>query len=108
MAPSPPAGVDARLVKEYHPPRPSPPPPPPHTRTHTTPPPPHHQHPTTTPPDFIPKLVDDAVRQGLIDEVVHVGGTAAMATAKDLAQKEGILSGTSGGGCLACALEVRY
>ena len=57
-------------------------------------------------PDFIPKLVSDAVDGSLIDEVVHVGGDDAIRTAKALAVKEGIMSGTSGGGCLACALEV--
>ena len=57
-------------------------------------------------PDFIPKLVDDATRANLYDEVLHVGGDASMRTAKDLAQKEGLFTGPSGGGCVACALEV--
>ena len=71
--------------------------------------PPHHRatHPPThRAPDFIPKLVNDAVDGSLIDEVVHVGGSDAIRTTKDLAVKEGILSGTSGGGNLCCALEV--
>ena len=57
-------------------------------------------------PDFIPKLVNDAVDGDLIDQVLHVGGDSAMAAAKDLAIKEGIFSGTSGGGNMACALEL--
>mmetsp|Transcript_21126 Transcript_21126/g.41265 ORF Transcript_21126/g.41265 Transcript_21126/m.41265 type:complete len:531 (-) Transcript_21126:82-1674(-) len=56
-------------------------------------------------PDFIPKLVDDAVQSKFIDEIVHIGGDKSMATSKALAVQEGILTGTSGGGCLACALE---
>jgi len=57
-------------------------------------------------PDFIPKLVDDATRLGLYDEVLHVSGDRSVEVARDLASKEGLLSGTSGGGCVACALEV--
>jgi len=56
--------------------------------------------------DFIPKIVDDAVQAKFVDEVVHVGGHKAMATARLLSQQEGIFTGTSGGGILACALEL--
>ena len=55
--------------------------------------------------DFIPKLLSEAVENKGIDEVVHVGGNVAMDTARELAQKEGIFSGTSGGGVLAKAIE---
>jgi len=54
-------------------------------------------------PDWIPSLVDKA--RSRIDEVCHVGGDVAMATSKTLAQKEGIFTGTSGGGILASALK---
>jgi len=57
-------------------------------------------------PDFIPKLVDDAVQAKYIDEIVHIGGDRAMEVSRLLAQKEGIFTGTSGGGCLSCALEL--
>jgi len=57
-------------------------------------------------PDFIPKIVNDAVQAHYVDEVVHVGGDEAMAMAKSLAQQEGIFTGTSGGGTFACALEL--
>jgi cysteine synthase A len=54
-------------------------------------------------PDWIPSLVDKASSR--IDNVCHVGGDVAMATSKALAQKEGIFTGTSGGGILASALK---
>lgn len=53
-------------------------------------------------PDWIPSLVDKATSR--IDNVVHIGGDAAMATSKALAQQEGIFTGTSGGGIMAAAL----
>ena len=56
-------------------------------------------------PDFIPKIVDDAVEMKLIDHLLHAAGDKSIATTKELAQKEGILAGTSGGGVLSCALE---
>jgi cysteine synthase A len=57
-------------------------------------------------PDFIPKLTEDAVALRLIDRVVPVNGTRALALARELARKEGILAGISGGATLAAALEV--
>jgi len=57
-------------------------------------------------PDFIPKLVTEAIDAGCMDELVHIGSSDAMQTARDLAQKEGIFTGTSGGGTLFGALEV--
>lgn len=54
--------------------------------------------------DFIPKLVDDAVRKNYVDSTMHPSGAAAMALCQELAAKEGILSGTSGGGVLTSAL----
>jgi cysteine synthase A len=57
-------------------------------------------------PDFIPKLTQDAVEAHLYDELLTVSGEDAMAASKQLAQKEGIFSGISGGGTFACALRV--
>jgi cysteine synthase A len=57
-------------------------------------------------PDFIPKLTEDAVAQALIDEVVPINGFEAMRLARELASREGILSGISGGATLAGALVV--
>jgi cysteine synthase len=57
-------------------------------------------------PDFIPKLAQDVLDARLVDEIRGVSGGAALATAQDLARREGILCGTSGGATLAVALEV--
>ena len=52
--------------------------------------------------NFIPKNLD----QSIIDEVITVTEENAFATARDLAQKEGILCGISSGAALWAALEV--
>jgi cysteine synthase A len=57
-------------------------------------------------PDFIPRLTEDAVALGLVDGIVPVNGARALETARDLARREGILAGISGGATLAAALEV--
>ena len=57
-------------------------------------------------PDFIPKLVEDAIEQKLIDRVVPVSGARALELARRLATEEGILAGISGGATLAGAIEV--
>ena len=57
-------------------------------------------------PDFIPKLAEDAVKDGLIDEIVPIPGGEALRLARELAQREGILTGISGGATLAGALQI--
>lgn len=57
-------------------------------------------------PDFIPRLVASATEAKMYDNVMTVDGRVAMATCKEMAQKEGIFSGTSGGGVLSAALEL--
>ena len=57
-------------------------------------------------PDFIPKLVEDTVRAGLIDEVLPIKGGDALQLSRELAQKEGIFTGITGGATLAGALHV--
>lgn len=57
-------------------------------------------------PDFIPKLTEDAVAQKFIDRVVPINGAEALRLARELARKEGIFVGISGGATLAGALEV--
>jgi cysteine synthase A len=57
-------------------------------------------------PDFIPKLTGDAVAAGYIDRVITIAGPDAMKASRELAQKEGILVGTSAGASFAAALEV--
>ncbi|MBT8062159.1 MAG: pyridoxal-phosphate dependent enzyme, partial [Gammaproteobacteria bacterium] len=57
-------------------------------------------------PDFIPKLTEDAVNAGVIDELLPIDGHEAMRMSRELARKEGIFSGTSGGATFAGALAV--
>jgi cysteine synthase A len=57
-------------------------------------------------PDFIPKLADDAAALDLIDEVVAVRGSESLRLARELACREGIFTGISGGATLAGALQV--
>ena len=57
-------------------------------------------------PDFIPKLAEDAVGEGLIDRVQPVSGDDALRLARRLATDEGILAGISAGATLAGALAV--
>ena len=57
-------------------------------------------------PDWIPKLAEDAIEAGWIDEIMPINGDDAMACARDLAQKEGIFVGTSAGATFAGALQV--
>jgi cysteine synthase A len=55
--------------------------------------------------DFIPKLVSKGVTAGIYDFIENVAGNDAMETSRELAKKEGIFSGTSGGGILSAALK---
>jgi len=57
-------------------------------------------------PDFIPKLVEDVINAGLIDEVLPIKGGDALRLARELAQKEGIFTGITGGATFAGALQV--
>ncbi len=57
-------------------------------------------------PDFIPKLMGDAVDMDVIDQVLTISGAEAIQCSKDLAQKEGIFVGISSGGTFAGALRV--
>jgi len=57
-------------------------------------------------PDFVSKLTEDAVADGLIDEIVPVAGDDAMRLARELARQEGIFVGTSSGATLAAAIAV--
>jgi cysteine synthase A len=57
-------------------------------------------------PDFMPKLAEDAVALGLVDEVVPVAGSDALRCARDLARREGIFCGITGGAAFAGALQV--
>ena len=55
-------------------------------------------------PDFIPRLAEDTASSGWIDDIVPVAGVASLDCAKELALKEGLFTGISGGATLAGAL----
>ena len=55
-------------------------------------------------PDFISKLTEDAVDAHWIDQIMPVSGALALSCARDLARREGIFTGISGGATLAGAL----
>jgi cysteine synthase A len=57
-------------------------------------------------PDFIPKILGDAVDGKLIDEIVLIPGPDGIRMSQQLAQKEGIFVGISSGGTFAAALKV--
>lgn len=57
-------------------------------------------------PDFIPKLTQDALDAGVVDQVMPVDGNDALRLTRELAQKEGIFCGTSSGATFAGALNV--
>lgn len=57
-------------------------------------------------PDFVPQILEDADTMGLCDTIIKVTGDEAVATSIDLAQKEGIFTGISGGASMATALKV--
>jgi len=57
-------------------------------------------------PDFVAPLVEDAAADRLIDQLIPVAGSEALRYARDLARREGILTGISGGATFAGALEV--
>merc|ERR550514_793751 len=56
-------------------------------------------------PDFIPKVLEDAPMPDLLEELMPIPAADAVATAKALAAKEGLLTGISGGGTMWAALE---
>ncbi|MEZ5895675.1 MAG: cysteine synthase A [Parvularculaceae bacterium] len=57
-------------------------------------------------PDFVPLITEEAVKAGAVDDVVKVTAGAAIHSAQDLAQQEGIFVGISSGATFAAALEV--
>jgi cysteine synthase A len=57
-------------------------------------------------PDFIPRLTEETVAAGWIDRIVPVAGNDALRMSRELARREGIFTGISGGATLAGAIEV--
>jgi cysteine synthase A len=55
-------------------------------------------------PDFIPKLAEDA--RANVDEVLAVSGLEALRLARELARREGVFTGITGGATFAGALQV--
>lgn len=74
---------------------------------------PSHSHPAFEPhpiqgwtPDFIPHVLQEAIDKKLYDELVPVAGADGIAWSKKLAEKEGILTGISGGSTFAIAMDI--
>ena len=74
---------------------------------------PAESHPAWTPhpiqgwtPDFIPLIAEEPLTSDAIAAVKKVSGAMGMKWAKELAQKEGIFTGISGGSTFATAMEV--
>ncbi|WP_293862628.1 cysteine synthase A [uncultured Alsobacter sp.] len=57
-------------------------------------------------PDFIPLVLQEAMDRGHYDELAAVSGQDAVAMARALAQREGILTGISGGASAAVACRI--
>ena len=57
-------------------------------------------------PDFIPYVLQEAIDNGFYDELIPVPGPVGIEWSKKLAQKEGILTGVSGGASFAVAIQV--
>jgi cysteine synthase A len=57
-------------------------------------------------PDFIPAVLQEAIDAKSCDEVVPVAGAEGMVWSRQLAQKEGIFTGISGGSTFAVARQI--
>lgn len=55
-------------------------------------------------PDFIPKVLQEAIDGNYYDDLIPVAGVDGIAWAKKLAQKEGIFTGVSGGSTFAVTM----
>ncbi len=57
-------------------------------------------------PDFIPLVLQEAVDNKYYDELIPVAGPVGIEWARKLAQKEGILTGISGGSTFAISMDI--
>jgi len=57
-------------------------------------------------PDFVPQLTEEALGLHLADRILPVNGKDALAASRNLARKEGLFVGISGGATLAGALQI--
>ena len=57
-------------------------------------------------PDFIPLVLQEAIDGHYYDELIPIAGAEGMKWARELAAKEGILTGTSGGSTFGVAMKI--
>jgi len=57
-------------------------------------------------PDALAAITESALADGLVDQIVPVSGAEAMRLSRELARREGILTGITGGATLAGALHI--
>jgi len=57
-------------------------------------------------PDFIPKVLQEAIDKGLYDELLPIPGPVGIEWSRKLAQAEGIFTGVSGGSTFAVAMQI--
>ena len=57
-------------------------------------------------PDFISSLLQQAIARGHIDILMPVNGEEAIRNSRELAQKEGIFTGITGGATFTAALKI--
>ena len=57
-------------------------------------------------PDFIPRLTEDAIAAGTVDQIIPIDGKKALKFTRELAQKEGIFCGISSGATFTAAMEI--
>lgn len=74
---------------------------------------PAHSHPAFEPhpiqgwtPDFIPAVLQEAVDGGYYDELIPIAGAEGIEWARQLARKEGIFTGISGGSTFAVSMKI--
>ena len=57
-------------------------------------------------PDFIPYVLQESIDKNFYDELVPIAGSDGIAWSKKLAEKEGILTGVSGGSTFAVSMQL--
>jgi cysteine synthase A len=57
-------------------------------------------------PDFIPLVLQEGIDESFYDEVIPIAGAEGVKWARELAQKEGILTGISGGSTFGVARQI--
>jgi cysteine synthase A len=57
-------------------------------------------------PDFIPYVLQESVDKSFYDELIPIAGAEAVEWSRKLAQKEGILTGISGGATFGIAMQI--